>query len=198
MIIKIVGAGENHFSSLYTPSANEYIIGVDGGLNVLLSLGIKVDLAIGDFDSFNKRDVKAELVKTYNAKKDLSDLALALDFAVKQNHQKIIVYNVTGGRLDHYYSALNELVRYRDYNIEILNDQNKIYLRSGTFEINKDDYKYVSFFAIDEAIITLENFKYPLTNYQLTKMDNLCLSNEIIHEVGKVSSSRPIIVIQSK
>lgn len=197
MIIKIVGAGEDHFSFLYTPTNNEYIIGVDGGLSVLLSLGLKVDLAIGDFDSFNLQEVKAELIKTYNVKKDSSDLALALDFAINLKPDKIILYNITGGRLDHYYSALNELIKYQNYTIEIVNKQNKIYLKNGSFEVYKDDYKYISFFAIDETYITLVDFKYPLTNYMLTKTDNLCLSNEIIGKVGKVKTNSPVIVIQS-
>lgn len=197
MIIKIIGAGEDHFSSLYAPNENEYIIGVDGGLKVLEKLKLKADLAIGDFDSYNLKDVKAELIKTYNAKKDFSDLALALQYAIKLPHQKIIIYNVTGGRLDHFYSIINELIRYEKYNIEIIDNRNKIFVRKGTFKVTKDVYKYISFFALSETFITLEGFKYPLNKYKLTKEDNLCLSNELINDIGLVTSTMAVLVIQS-
>ena len=59
MIIKIVCAGENHFSKLYQPDENEYIIGVDGGIKVLRDNNVKIDLAVGDFDSIDESEVKS-------------------------------------------------------------------------------------------------------------------------------------------
>ena len=54
-------------------------------------------------------------------------------------------------RLDHFYSAILELVRYIKYNIEIVNLDNKIYVKKGYFEIPKSNYKYVSFFAFEDT-----------------------------------------------
>lgn len=198
MIIKIVCAGENHFSKLYQPDENEYIIGVDGGIKVLRDNNVKIDLAVGDFDSIDESEVKASQVILLNKIKDQSDLAVALQAATQIEHQKIIIYNATGNRLDHFYSAILELVRYIKYNIEIVNSDNKIYVKKGYFEIPKSNYKYVSFFAFEDTYITLAGFKYPLDNYFLTKSDPLCLSNEIVSNIGRVYSQKPIIVIESK
>lgn len=198
MIIKIVGAGEDHFSELYKPDDNEYLIGVDGGIKVLQDNNLKINLAVGDFDSFTSKKIPAKKVITLEKIKDQSDLAVSIEQAIAIDHEKIIIYNVTGKRLDHFYGAILELFKFPKHNIEIQNLHNKIYAKQGEFIITKSSYKYVSFFAFEETKITLEGFKYPLSNYLLTPYDPLCLSNEIITNQGIVKTNKNILVIESK
>ncbi|MDE5856335.1 MAG: hypothetical protein K2H06_04715, partial [Anaeroplasmataceae bacterium] len=59
--------------------------------------------------------------------------------------------------------------------------------------------KFISFFALSDTIISLEGFKYPLTNYYLKNTDSLTISNELLDERGIVTlKGGRVLVIQSK
>lgn len=197
MIVKIVGASVDSFSKLYRKDENEYIIGCDGGINVLNHCKIAYDVAIGDFDSALIDNVarEVETIK-FKPEKDESDLELALRHAQVLNPDRIEIYNVTGNRLDHFYAALN-LIKQNPGKVIMYDSNNEIF-SSNSNEFLKDDYKYISFFSIySDTVISLEGFKYNLNNYNLSLMDSLCLSNEII-SVGKMSTNHPVLVIKSK
>ena len=78
MIIKIVCAGQNDFSSLYKKDDNEFIIAVDGGIKAVKEKKLIADLLIGDFDScsLSEEEYRNNYLKkmTFNARKDYSDL----------------------------------------------------------------------------------------------------------------------------
>ena len=199
MIVKIVCAGEDSFTNIYQHDENEYIIGCDGGAIVLKNKNVPIDILIGDFDSSNYEDIKdlSPNIKRYKSEKDQSDLELALEYALKMNYDKIEIYNVTGLRQDHFLSSLNLLKKYHQHNIFIYDQYNKIYV-SGSGQYSKNDFHYISFFAIDnDTIISLQGFKYNLENYNLTIDDSLCLSNEII-SIGEVTTNKDLIIIESK
>lgn len=197
MIVKIVGASIDSFSKLYKKDENEYIIGCDGGIDVLNNYGVIYNVAIGDFDSTSIDNISkgVEIIK-FKSEKDESDLELALHHALGLNPELIEMYNVTGNRLDHFYAALN-LIKQNPDKVVIYDDHNEIY-SSKHCEVFSDDYKYISFFSIfPDTIINLEGFKYNLNDYSLSLLDSLCLSNEI-KSVGKMDSNNPVLIIKSK
>lgn len=200
MIIKIVCAGENHFPSLYKKEKDEFIIAVDGGLECLAKNKIVSDIAIGDFDSCvldDYKDYYKEII-TFNSRKDESDLELAIRYATKIKNEKIIIYNATGKRLDHFYASILLLSNYSEYNIEIVDEYNKITVINKSKEFNKTTYKYISFFALEAGVnISLEGFSYEINNYHLQVNDPLCLSNEI-KTTGKVTiNNKKVLVIEA-
>jgi len=200
MIIKIVCAGNNHFEELYQKDEDELLVGVDGGIENILNLGLKVDLALGDFDSTDIEKVKAACsnVKVFPKEKDFGDLELAIIEVIDLDFEKIIIYNATGNRLDHFYATINVLIKYSDYNIEILDKSNSIKIIKNDTIIEKTKYKYCSLFAVEEdTIISLTNLKYNLTDYLLKRDDNLCLSNEIIEKGLIKVNNRKLIVIET-
>ena len=52
---------------------------------------------------------------------------------------------------------------------------------------SKKTYTHVSFFALEDTIITLEGFTYPLYKEPITVKDIFCVSNSIVHEEAKVT-----------
>lgn len=199
MIIKIVCAGENHFKELYKKDIDEYIIAVDGGLNSIFEMNLVADLAIGDFDScdINKYSCYKEKM-TYNKIKDESDLELALIYALEFNPEKIIIYNATGDRLDHFYASILLLSKFTQDNIEIINKNNKIKVINKSTTFKKGNYKYISFFALEEnTIITLEGFYYNIKDYNLETTNPLGLSNEIVREGRVTINNKKLLVIES-
>jgi thiamine pyrophosphokinase len=63
--------------------------------------------------------------------------------------------------------------------------------------IPKNDYKYISFFSLnDDTMISLSGMKYNIENYNLKIDDNLCLSNEIITQCEVITNDY-ILIIES-
>jgi len=199
MIVKIVCAGENHFKNLYKKDQEEYLIAVDGGLNTISEMNLVADLAIGDFDSCDINEYNCYKEKiTYNKIKDESDLELAVIHAFKLNFEKIVIYNATGNRLDHFYASILLLNKFSKKNIEIVNNNNKIKVINETTVFKKSEYKYISFFALEEdVVITLEGFYYNIKDYKLETSNPLGLSNEIKEEGKVVINNKKVLVIES-
>lgn len=198
MIVKIVCASTNSFSKLYNKDDDEFIIGCDGGCKVLGDLNINYDLALGDFDSFSESLINPNITKMkFKSEKDESDLELALDYALKLDPEKILIYNATGKRIDHLLASINLLKKYKNNNIIILDEDNEISVSSSAVFL-RNYYKYISFFSIaEETVISLRGFKYNLDNYHLSQQDSLCLSNEIT-TVGHLITNKEVLVIKSR
>jgi len=182
MIIKIfAGPLDYNISKLYCEDEEEYIVGVDHGALLLLQNNIKIDLAIGDFDSVTETEYKLinevaiETLK-FPAKKNQTDLYLAIDAVSKMDYDKIIVYGGIGGRFDHSFANLR-LLKYRG--IMIVSKDTVLYiLKPGTHHI-KNKHKYISFFALEDILdLTISGFKYEKTEFKLIVDDPLGISNE--------------------
>ena len=84
----------------------DWIIGADGGAAQALAWGLVPDLVIGDLDSLSeaaRASLQAEACQfvEHPRAKDETDLELALQYAVRQGAQEIVVLGALGGRLDH-------------------------------------------------------------------------------------------------
>ena len=85
---------------------NATVIAADSGVDRALSLGLHVDVAIGDFDSVSPEGLTAveaagARVERHPPDKDATDLELALDVAIALRPARIVVVGSSGGRLDH-------------------------------------------------------------------------------------------------
>ena len=179
---------------------NALIIGVDRGAYLASSRNIKMDIAIGDFDSVNECELNAikkstnKLIKL-NPVKDLTDTKEAL--ALCSGCDEILILGgIKGNRIEHFYANL--LLLENDPRIKLIDENSYIEARDSSFN-PRTDYKYISFFSIaDEALISLMGFKYSLNSYSLKRNDSLCISNEIENNpYVKIEKGR-ILVIYSK
>ncbi len=112
--------------------------------------------------------------------------------------KEIVIFGVTGNRVDHLMANFgllypgtkpggrNEVTLVDRYNYMKLISDGTVLKKSEQFG------KYVSFFPFGGNVtdLTLEGFKYPLSNYCLTAADSgLTVSNEIISEHARVTFS---------
>jgi thiamine pyrophosphokinase len=87
------------------------VVAADGGLDRARSLGLDVDVVIGDLDSVSPEALAlaaaagARVVR-HPVGKDATDLELALDEAVALGAQRVLVVASAGGRLDHLLASL--------------------------------------------------------------------------------------------
>jgi len=181
--IKIFAGPNNYnFKSLYFEEANEFLVGVDSGLEYLIEIEKQIDLAVGDFDSINKElfiAIKHKCKKIISLEKDknMTDLAFALEYIYNNMaYDSIEIYGGISGRIDHLLANLNLISK---YNFSLRDDNHYIYLLGkGKHEI-KNFKQYVSFFAIEDVYgLNLIGFKFNLESYYLSTNDSLCVSNE--------------------
>ncbi|MFP7494127.1 thiamine diphosphokinase [Terribacillus saccharophilus] len=185
-------------------------VGADAGAKALASAGIRMKLAVGDFDSVSEEDIVlirqyADEVIMFPPEKDETDLELAIRYAEGYGAHVVSVYGVTGGRLDHELINIQMLYRLLDTfeQAVIIDRQNDIRMnRPGTYHIEQDHtYRYVSFLSFSEQVtgLTLTGFKYPLTDASIHWGETLSISNELVAQTGTYSfASGIVIMIKSK
>lgn len=185
-------------------------IGADQGAEVLLEHGITPDVAIGDFDSVteeSKRRIKKETkyFEEHPNEKDETDLELAIRAALREEPLHILLFGVTGGRMDHTLANVQILYPLVKKGIQatVIDKQNQVSLvEAGKHKLKTNlAYPYVSFLPVtfDVTGITLEGFYYPLHEADLPYGSTLCISNQLIEDVGTFSfRSGILLVIRSK
>lgn len=209
MKIRIVAGGPDHLIpdlKSYETSSEDLWIGVDRGTFILLDKGIKPDYAFGDFDSVSAAEkeiiLKSDIVlNQYQSEKDQTDMELALQWALDQKPEELLLFGATGGRLDHEMMNIQLLHRTISSNAEvkIVDIKNEISLKlPGTYTIEREDhYTYISFLAFQGEVkgITLIGFKYPLNKASLKIGASLCISNELVNKSGTYSFDSGIILM---
>ncbi|WP_298826222.1 thiamine diphosphokinase [uncultured Planococcus sp.] len=185
-------------------------IGIDSGTLVLLEKGIHPTAAVGDFDSVTAEDYEKILaifpeMARSPSEKEQSDTELGLEVAMSHQPDQVILAGVTGGRLDHYMSALHIVYQYQqEYpatRFVLLNNQNRIrFLSPGTHAVKKDPhYRYVSFYPFAEEIkgLTLTGFKYPVTNEAIPFGTTRFVSNELLGSGSVAIQSGQCLMVES-
>ncbi len=116
-----------------------FIVVLDGAINRVLDLGIKIDVLLGDFDSsLNHEEIRqaqhpVEFVHTPDQEK--TDLEKACDFLLERGHQAVNVVWATGRRADHTITNITNIVRFRGkLKIVLLDDYSKIFLLDHQYE----------------------------------------------------------------
>lgn len=179
---------------------NSYVIGVDKGALYCLNNDIKMDLAVGDFDSIKEDELESikkitKIVKL-NPIKDDTDTEHALNI-VKNYDEIVILGGIKGNRIEHFISMLIYLKKYP--NLVIKDDNSIIFRADKDIILKKDNYKFISLFSFDNnTIISLDGFKYNLDNYNLKENDPLGVSNEIVLDEAKIKLNGKIIIVKTK
>ncbi|TWT04667.1 thiamine diphosphokinase [Planomicrobium sp. CPCC 101079] len=185
-------------------------MGVDAGTVRLLEQGITPSCAVGDFDSVSEKEYEEierlvpDMVRVAS-EKDETDTELALEKAMSIQPETVVITGVTGGRLDHYMSALHAIYSYQQKFPEVqfflVNHQNRIrFLDPGSHLVKRDErYRFISFYPFAEEVegLTLESFKYEVQNESVAFGSTRFISNELQGE-GTVSFTKgSCIMIES-
>lgn len=109
-----------------------FVVVLDGAINRVLELGIKIDVLLGDFDSKNhaveqiQAQQKIEIVHTPDQNK--TDLQKGIEFLIARNFDAVNIIWATGRRADHNLSNITDIVRYKQQiNIVLHDDYSKIF-----------------------------------------------------------------------
>ncbi|WP_347550389.1 thiamine diphosphokinase [Pseudalkalibacillus hwajinpoensis] len=181
-------------------------IGVDRGVYTLLKNNILPERGFGDFDSVSAAEREwmetHELSFTvYPSEKDQTDLEIALEWALSEEPAEIVMFGVTGGRLDHSWINVQMLIKGIRSNAKVaIEDRlNRLEIKEpGAYDVERDPrYPYMSFLSFTPEVVglTLRGFRYPLQNETVVWGSSLCISNEVVEENGSYSFDQGILLV---
>jgi thiamine pyrophosphokinase len=203
--VLIVANGEANSKNFLQKLKNKasFVIGVDGGAGILFKYNIKMDVAIGDFDSIKKttfEKIKKSIPTIkYPKDKDYSDTELAVRYALKKGFNNFILTGMGGKRTDHLLfnlSVLYFLLKKRK-NAYISEENEDIFIVDRKIHIETRKGNTVSLYPFT-AIAKIENtegLKYPLHNKTVVKQRTLTLSNIAIENRIYVEVSKGVILL---
>lgn len=189
--------------------SEDYVIGVDRAAYWLLTQGVPVAAAVGDFDSttpeelaFIKKNISD--VRYYIPEKDFIDTELALQIALSQRPTEILIFGASGTRRDHELAVIGLLERClrRGIPAEIRDETNSIGLvgRGRTILKGRAGMRYVSVIPVTNSIvISLRKFKYEITKKRILRGQTIGISNEILKTRAEIEVHvGRALVIQSR
>ena len=187
------------------PKGDDLRIAADSGYENAVTLGERVDLLLGDFDSLKITEFPqgVEQIRV-PAEKDFTDTQLAVDTALKKGADEICIVGGLDGRLDHTLSnlAILEDLSAKRIHATITNGYNRVrYIESTSTLIPKSGYRYLSLLCLSEKAkgVSVEGCKYPLKNATLTRTFQYAVSNEVDGNCALISAKKGgVYIIESK
>lgn len=182
---------------------DDIVIAADNGLTKALQYEITPHLVVGDMDSmqFGKIPENIKVLKSSPVKDD-TDTLLAVREGFQRGYRDFLIVGGLGGRLDHTIANLQVLnhIRLEGGSGVIIDDNTRCtVIREETITVSPH-YRYCSLFSLGERAegITLQGFKYPLTNATVTNFFPVGVSNEILKNDGKITvKNGSLLIIQN-
>ena len=191
----------NNFDITNYDFSNKIVVGIDKGAYLAYKTGIKLDYAIGDFDSISAQELEelyeyTNVIKL-NPIKDDTDTLYALKMFADYD-SLIVLGGIAGKRIDHFVANLK--LFYEFPNLTMVDNDTFISLCDKESYFRKDEYNFYSFFALEDVYdLSMEGFKYELDKYNLSHTSILGVSNEIINDSATLSYSKgKLLLIKTK
>ena len=188
----LVIAGRLATAPAVQPEA-DLVVAADGGLDIALGLGWRVDAVVGDQDSASRSALDRARrsgveIRSYPARKNETDLELALEFAC-QRVDEVRVLASAAGRLDHALSGLLVLAspRWAGAKVSATVDSAHVEVVRGQRSIAGAVGDTISLIAVGGPahVARTWGLEYPLANEVLQPTEARGVSNVIVaHPAG--------------
>lgn len=184
---------------------DDTLVCADGGTRHCLALGLTPDVVVGDLDSVGQ-DVVAELarlevaVERHPTDKDQTDLELALERALRDGADEVLLLGALGGRLDQTLANLLILAQ-RPWPAPIRLAEGKQIaqvLRGGdSLTVDAPPGSTVSVVPLSALVtgITYHGLKYPLIDATLRLGSTRGISNEVAASPITVRIARGLLLV---
>jgi len=163
--------------------ADDYVICCDSGLKHMEGLGVKPDLIVGDFDSYDNPHMPVETI-VLPCEKDDTDTVFAVKEALNRGFEEFLLLGAAGGRLDHTLANVSILLdlHSRGKKAVLVDDFSEMEIAGEQWTEISGDYPFFSLLNITgkAAGVTIENAKYPLTGAEITCEYQYGVSNEVL------------------
>jgi thiamine pyrophosphokinase len=198
--VVVVASGQG--PAVEVPSARA-VVAADGGLDRAASLGLAVDVVVGDLDSVSpaalaRAEAEGARVVRHPAAKDATDLELALDEAVALGAARVLVVGSDGGRLDHLLASLLILgsERYAALELDALVGDTLVQVIRGERTMRGAPGDLVTLLALGGPAekVTTEGLEYPLAGETLDPGASRGVSNVFTGTAARVTLARGVLL----
>ena len=174
----------------------DFIIAADRGSECLYNYGIIPDLLLGDFDSVKKEildDVKLQIkeVLEFPPEKDYTDTEIAIIEAIKRGAKKIYLFGAIGSRMDHTLGNIGLILttKKRGATLEIIDDNNRLYLGEKKMKLLGEYGENISFHALCDTVksFKIRGAKYNLEPYDISLLYPRAICNEFVDAPIEIS-----------
>lgn len=184
---------------------DDYLICADGGVAHCLAIGRQPDLVVGDMDSIT-RETLAQLesagaeLERYPRSKNQTDLELALERALRDGADDVLILGALGGRLDQTLANLLILAQ-RDWPVPVLiaeGNQVAEALHGGeTVELIGEQGSVVSLIPLSHEVagISYTGLEYSLTDAALSLGSTRAVSNLVKESPASISIETGVALI---
>lgn len=186
------------------PEEGDLVIAADSGYVNAKRLSVRVDLFVGDMDSYDGEiDGDVEIVRL-KPEKDVTDTHAAFELAVQRGAREIYIVGGLSGRLDHTLSnlAILEDARARGLRAQINDGYNRVrFIRNDSILIGRCGFRYFGLVAADEKVrgVEIQGAKYPLKNAVLERRMQWAISNEIEGNCALIAVKKGgVFVVEAK
>jgi thiamine pyrophosphokinase len=171
------------------------LIAADGGLRHLRALGLTPHVLVGDLDSVDPAEAEAleaagVPVQRHPARKDETDLELALRLALAEGARDVSILGALGGRWDQTLANLLLLAHpdLRSMRVRLLDGTQQVYLVQGETVIEGQPGDTVSLVPLggDAQGVTTTGLEYPLSGGTLPFGGTLGISNVLVARTATV------------
>jgi thiamine pyrophosphokinase len=178
------------------------LIAADGGLRHMQALGLRPHVIVGDLDSIGPGEAEALAaagvrVAVYPARKDETDLELALRLACDEGARDLLIFGALGGRWDQTLANLLLLAHpdFRTTRIRLVDGHQQIYLIQGSATIEGSSGDTVSLISLDGDAqgVTTTGLEYPLSEGTLPFGATLGISNVLAGRQATVTVRRGLV-----
>lgn len=185
--------------------SDDVFVAADGGWRLAEELGVVPFAVVADFDSSVVPAVSAETeIVSLPIRKDCTDTAAAVDFAVQRGYTDFLLLGCVGGRLDHQYAAMQLLVQLESKGCRAVMadaDNRMVAVSRSPYAVEPMRGWSLSLFAFGDTVrgLSIHGAAYELTDYDLAPNDPLCVSNAAEEDACTVSfASGTLLVFRSK
>ncbi len=184
---------------------DDLLIAADGGMHHCQAIGITPSVVIGDFDSLdpdglNKLQSSGVEIIRYPARKDQTDLELALELAVDRGADEILVFGALGARWDMSIAniLLLTLPEFSGVKLKFIEENQEITLLRGgeEFILNGKKGDILSLTALDQEVkgVTLSGLEYPLKDSTLQLGSTRGISNVMVENTATVYLKKGLLL----
>jgi thiamine pyrophosphokinase len=183
--------------------AGARVVAADRGAAHALRLGLRVEVAVGDFDSLGvaglaRLEREGIRIERHPTSKDATDLELALEVAVALGPRRLLVVGSSGGRLDHLTSTLLLLGadRFADFEVDALLGEARLHVIRGRRRIEGSPGELVSLLALhgDAEGLRTRGLLYPLEDETLAAGSSRGVSNVLVRPKAEISLRRGVLL----
>lgn len=165
-----------------------FVVVLDSAIDRVSTLGIKIDVLLGDFDCNRKAEYQSKyqfpIEVIHTPDQDKTDLEKGIEFLINRGFNAANIVWATGKRADHSITNMTQIVHYKDQiKLKILDDYSVIYPCPNPFVKWYPQGRIISLIPVGTVEkVNSKNLEYPLENLDLILGHKTGSSNRVAQD----------------